>query len=70
MVAPAATPKPVVDRLHGALTRMFLDPGVRERFEAQGCDIVGGTPEDLGRLIREDQAKWARIVRAKNITVE
>jgi tripartite-type tricarboxylate transporter receptor subunit TctC len=70
MVAPAATPKPVIERLHGTLMRMFNDPAVRERFEAQGCDIVAGTPEELGRLIREDQAKWARIVRAKNITVE
>jgi tripartite-type tricarboxylate transporter receptor subunit TctC len=70
MVAPAATPKPVIERLHATLMKMFSDPAVRERFEAQGCDIVAGTPEDLGRLIREDQAKWARIVRAKNITVE
>jgi len=70
MVAPAATPKPVIERLHGTLTKMLSDPAVRERFEAQGCDIVAGTPEDLARLIREDQAKWARIVRAKNITVE
>jgi tripartite-type tricarboxylate transporter receptor subunit TctC len=70
MVAPAATPKPVIERLHGTLLKMFADPAVRERFEAQGCDIVAGTPEELGRLLREDQAKWARVVRSKNITVE
>ena len=70
MVAPAATPRPVIERLHGTLLKMFADPAMRERFEAQGCDIVAGTPEELGRLVREDQAKWARIVRAKNITVE
>ena len=70
MVAPAATPRPTIERLHGALVKVFADPPMRERFEAQGCDIVAGTPEDLGRVLREDQAKWARIVRAKNITVE
>jgi tripartite-type tricarboxylate transporter receptor subunit TctC len=70
MVAPAATPRPTIERLHGALAKMFADPAMRERFEAQGCDIAAGTPEDLGRVLREDQAKWARIVRAKNITVE
>ena len=70
MVAPAATPKPVIERLHASLLKMLSDPAMRERFEAQGCDIVAGTPEELGRLVREDQAKWARIVRAKNITVE
>src|SRR3954470_24112495 len=70
MVAPAATPKPTIERLHGALVKVFAEPPMRERFEAQGCDIVAGTPEDLGRVLREDQAKWARIVRARNITVE
>ena len=70
MLAPAATPKPAIERLHGALAKMFAEPAMRERFEAQGCDIVAGTPEDLGRVLREDQAKWARLVRAKHITVE
>jgi len=70
MLAPAATPRPVIERLHGALTKMFADSAVRERFEAQGCEIVGGPPEELARVLREDQAKWARIVRKKNITVE
>jgi len=70
LVAPAATPRPTIERLHGALAKMFAEPALRERFEAQGCEIVGGTPEDLARVLREDQAKWARIVRARNITVE
>ena len=70
MVAPAATPRPVIERLHGTLAKMFTDPAIREKFEAQGCEIVAGSPDDLGRVLREDQAKWARIVKAKNITVE
>ena len=70
MVAPAATPKAVIERLHGTLARLIAEPAVRERFESQGCDIVAGTPEQLARLIREDQAKWARIIREKNITIE
>ena len=70
MFAPAATPKAVIDRLHGTLSKLFADPAVRERVEAQGCDLVAGTPEQLARLVREDQAKWARIIREKNITVE
>jgi tripartite-type tricarboxylate transporter receptor subunit TctC len=70
MVAPGGTPKAVIDRLHGALTKLFAETSVRERFEAQGCDIVAGTPTDLGRVLREEQAKWARIIRQKNITVE
>ena len=70
MFAPAATPKAVIERLHGTLAKLFADPPVRERFEAQGCDIVAGTSEDLARLVRTEQAKWARLIRKKNITVE
>ena len=70
MLAPAATPRAVIERLHGTLARTLADPAVRERFEGQGCDVVAGSPEDLGRVVREDQAKWARIIRAKNITIE
>jgi tripartite-type tricarboxylate transporter receptor subunit TctC len=70
MFAPAAAPRAVIERLHGTLAKIFADPAVRDRFESQGCDIIAGTPEQLARLVREDQAKWARLIRAKNLTFE
>jgi tripartite-type tricarboxylate transporter receptor subunit TctC len=70
MFAPAGTPKPVVDRLHGTLTRLLADPSMKDKFEGQGCDVVAGTPEALGARVRSDQAKWSKIVREKNISVE
>jgi tripartite-type tricarboxylate transporter receptor subunit TctC len=68
--APAATSKAVVERLHGALTRQLADPAVKEKFEAQGCDLVAGTPQQLERRMRADHAKWGKLIREKNITVE
>jgi tripartite-type tricarboxylate transporter receptor subunit TctC len=70
MFAPAATPKPVLQRLHGALQKVISEPGVRERFEAQSCDLIGGTPSELAQRVWADQAKWGRIIRDRNITVE
>ncbi len=70
MFAPAATPKSAVDKLHGTLARLLGDPSVKERFEAQGCDLVAGTPDQLGQRVRSDQAKWGKIVREKNISIE
>ncbi|HYR35210.1 MAG TPA: tripartite tricarboxylate transporter substrate binding protein [Burkholderiales bacterium] len=70
MFAPAATPKPVLERLHATLARLLAEPAVRERLEAQSCDIVGGTPEALTDLVRAEQAKWGPIIRDKNITVD
>jgi len=70
MFAPVATPKPVIEKLHTALARHLGDASVKEKFEAQGCDLVAGTPEALGQRVRSDQAKWGKIVREKNISIE
>jgi tripartite-type tricarboxylate transporter receptor subunit TctC len=70
MFAPAATPRAIVDRLHSTLVKSLSEPQVRERLEAQSCDIVGGTPEALAELVRAEQSKWGRIIRDRNITVE
>ena len=70
VVAPAQTPKLVLDLLHGTLAKVLADPAVRERLESQSCDIVGGTPEALSALIKAEQAKWGRLIRNQHITVE
>jgi tripartite-type tricarboxylate transporter receptor subunit TctC len=70
MFAPAGTPKQVLDKLHGSLARVLGDVHMKERFEAQGCDLVAGTPEALAERVRSDQAKWGKIIREKNISFE
>lgn len=70
MFAPAATPRPVLDELHGTLAKLLAAPAVRERLEAQSCEIIGGTPEELTALVKREQAKWGRIIREKHITVD
>src|SRR5918992_1414359 len=70
LFAPAATPKPVVDKLHGSPARLLSDSAIREKFEGQGCDVVASTPDALASRVRSDQAKWGKIVREKNISIE
>ena len=70
MFAPAQTPRPVLDRLYGTLLKVLADPAVRERLEAQSCDIIGGTPQALTELVKSEQAKWGRLIREKHITVD
>jgi tripartite-type tricarboxylate transporter receptor subunit TctC len=70
LFAPVATPKPVIEKLHSTLARHLGEASVKEKFEAQGCDLVAGTPEALAARVRSDQAKWSKIVREKNISVE
>src|SRR3989440_4537500 len=68
--APAQTPKAVLERLHATLSKLLAEAPVRERLEAQSCDIIGGTPEALTELVKAEQAKWGRIIRGKHITVD
>lgn len=70
MFAPAQTPRPVVERLHGELTKIVADQAMKEKLEAQGCDVVGGPAEAMAARVRADQAKWSRVIREKNITVQ
>ena len=68
--APAETPKPILERLHGALSKVLADPAVRERLESQSCEVIGGTPEALTELVRAEQAKWGPLIRQMHITVD
>ena len=54
----------------GAPPRLVLAHHLRERLEAQNCDIIGGTSEALAELVKSEQAKWGRIIREKHITVD
>jgi tripartite-type tricarboxylate transporter receptor subunit TctC len=68
--APAETPKPILERLHGALGKVVADPAVRERLESQSCEVIGGTPEALTELVKAEQAKWGPLIRQMHITVD
>ncbi|MGH8640629.1 MAG: Bug family tripartite tricarboxylate transporter substrate binding protein [Burkholderiales bacterium] len=64
VLAPAATPKPVVVRLHGELVKVFKSADVVQRLDALGFEMVGSTPEQFGAYIRSETGKWAKVVKA------
>ncbi len=63
MLVPAATPRPVVQRLHGEIVKALGDPALRERLEALGFEIVGNTPEEFAARIGTETTRWARIIK-------
>ena len=63
LLAPAATPKEIVQALATASMRATRDPELRKRMLEQGADPVGGTPEEFGKLLREEVARWAEVVK-------
>ena len=68
--APAATPKPVVDRLHAALGKVLKDPALVAKLEAQGVSLTDSTPEQLDAMAKRDTEQWARVIRAANISLD
>lgn len=63
IVVPARTPKPIVKRLHAEIVRILKQPDVIERFQAQGLKPVGSTPEQLGALIMDETAMYAKLIK-------
>jgi tripartite-type tricarboxylate transporter receptor subunit TctC len=69
IVAPAATPRPIVNKLNAAIDRILATDDVKKRFAAMGVDPVGGPPEAFARHIRAESEKWGRVVKMANITL-
>jgi tripartite-type tricarboxylate transporter receptor subunit TctC len=70
IVAPAGTPKEIVNRLHAEIAKALADPDVRAKFEDQGLTIRGTSPEELGTATREQLAKYAKLMKDAGIRAE
>lgn len=71
IVAPARTPKPVIARLHQTLAATLANAELRDQLLTnEDSDAVGGTPEELTRLLRSESAKWGRIIKTIGVKGE
>jgi len=70
MVAPAATPRPIVRRLNEALVRILNMPDVQERIRALGMTPSPSTPEELDKLIRADYALWGKVAKTAGVKAD
>jgi tripartite-type tricarboxylate transporter receptor subunit TctC len=70
LVAPAATPKDIVQRWHGEVAKAIRVPEIRDKLAAQGAEAIGSSPEEFGAFIRSETTKWAKVIRESGITAE
>lgn len=68
--APAATPPEIVGRLNREFGAALADPEIRGKLIAQGYTILGGSPQDLGALLRSELVKWAKVVKESGAKVD
>jgi len=69
-VAPAGTPRDVIARLNAEILKALAVPELRQWLNEAGSDIIGSTPEDADRHLRDEVSKWGAVVRAANVRAE
>lgn len=70
LLAPAATPPAILRRINFDVNRLLAAPEQRDRFTGLGYEIVGSTPEQFVGWIRDETAKWSKLIRERGITAE
>jgi tripartite-type tricarboxylate transporter receptor subunit TctC len=69
-LAPAGTPKAIIQKLNTEINAALKLPDVKAKLEAAGIDIQGGTPQEYATLIKSDLAKWSKVIKEAGIVPE
>jgi len=70
LFAPAGTPRPVIEAIHGQVVKSLQIPDVRERLAGIGVDAVGNTPEQLGTIMKADIEKWTAVAKSAGVKAD
>ena len=70
VVVPTGTPKEIIARLNTEIVRILRQPELREKFLVQGVELVPTTPDEFGAFIRQDIAKWAKVIQLSGARAE
>lgn len=67
MLAPAGTPRPIIDRLNHEMVKLLKSPEIRDRLIADGTDPAPTTPEEFAAYIKSETEKWTKVIKAAGI---
>ena len=70
LVGPANLPKPIVDKLNGAMNKGLQQPETIQRFLTVGLEVATSTPQEYQDLIRSDLQAWRKLIKDANISVD
>ena len=70
VLAPAGTPREIVQRLNVEIVRILQSPEVKERFFKQGVDVQTSTPEQFDALVKAEVARWAKVIKDAGIRAD
>lgn len=70
VLAPAKTPRDIINTLSGAIIKATRAPDIKQRLLDQGAEPLGNTPEEFSKLLREEVEKWAEVVKVSGAKVD
>jgi tripartite-type tricarboxylate transporter receptor subunit TctC len=70
MLAPANTPRAIVGKLNAQVTQILREPEIAKRLESHGMEPRGSTPAELTQLMREDTARWKKVIATAQIRID
>jgi tripartite-type tricarboxylate transporter receptor subunit TctC len=70
LLVPAGTPRAIVDRLNAESRKALDSPAVKEQFTAQGVEPSPSTAQEFGGYLKDEVAKWGRVVKASGVAQE
>jgi tripartite-type tricarboxylate transporter receptor subunit TctC len=70
VLAPAGTPKAIVDKLSRDIAAALASPEVQKQFESEGAEVVQMDPDEFGKFLAAEMTKWERVVKEANIKAE
>jgi tripartite-type tricarboxylate transporter receptor subunit TctC len=70
VLAPAGTPRSIVDKLNRQINASLNDPSFRKRVQDMGVTPMGGTPEEVTTYIASESARWSDVVKSAGIRIE
>ena len=70
LLAPAGTPRPIVNKLHTEVVKIIRAPDSQERLANVGAIPVANTPEQFAEYLRNDVAKWTKVVKEHGIKAD
>lgn len=69
-VAPAKTPRPIIMRLNAEFAKVMSDPTIKQRLSESGFEPQISTPEEFSRYMKSEIAKWAKVIRESNVSLD
>ena len=67
VLAPAGTPRPIIDRMHQEIVRALRTADVKERITAEGMEVVASSPEEFAGYIKSETDKWTKVIKSAGI---